>query len=40
MDRTIRQAAEETGIAQSTIRFYDRKGLLLAVRRAGKGRRW
>lgn len=39
MNRTIQETAELTGIAASTIRFYDRKGLLLRVRRNESGYR-
>ena len=39
MERTIREAAELTGISPSAIRFYDRKGLLVRTRRNESGYR-
>lgn len=39
MLRTIKQAAEETGISESAIRFYDRRGLLPRMKRNEAGYR-
>lgn len=39
MDVTIKEASEKLGIPATTIRFYERKGLLLFLRRDAHGNR-
>lgn len=39
MQKTIGQAAEESGIGIETIRYYEREGIIPKVERAGNGRR-
>ena len=39
MQYTIREVAQRTGLTASTLRYYEREGLLCAVERNGGGRR-
>lgn len=39
VERTIQQAAEETGVSDHTLRYYERIGLILSIKRGPNGHR-